>query len=119
MSVRRLVNLIRGELGTFRNAWKAEADEHGQGALVFMPKEISSETDGLECMYWTLDEIRSSLRDLQIEDEFAFRWIRGCEERSDLPVIIVAPDKQRGRYNLSFHNLSPSSSENCSGVVPH
>jgi hypothetical protein len=59
----------------------------------------------MDCEFWTLDDIRSRLRALRVEDEFPLRWLLECDQMNGLPVIIISPDRQPGYYNLCFHRL--------------
>ncbi len=107
MDVNVLLEHLRQEPTAFAAVWEEEAQQHGRGALVFYPaREEGEGVEGTECEYWTLDEIRSRLRDLGLEDEFPLRWLVECDETRGLPVIIVSPDRQPGFYNLCFHRLS-------------
>ncbi len=106
MNADKLLEQIRRESFVFETAWAEEIRQHGRGALVFLPAEHEEGANGLaECEYWTLGEIRSSLRDLGAEDEFTLRWLLDCENNGGLPVIILAPDAQAGNFNLCFHRL--------------
>ena len=106
IDVNALLDNLRREPEAFAAVWEDEMQEHGRGALAFLPGTVGEERpDGVECEYWTLAEIRARLRDLGQEDEFVLRWLLECDARHGLPVIIVAPDQQAGFFNLCFHRL--------------
>jgi len=106
MDTAHFIEHLRQDACAFEAAWVEENQRHGRGALVFfLLDKKETAVNELECRYWTLEEIRSLLRDLTVEDEFAFRWIIDCEETGGLPVIILSPGGATGSFDLCFHRL--------------
>ncbi len=112
MDVDEIVEYIRHDAALFASAWNEELRRHGRGAIVILAPGPAAKSDRVKVEYWTLQEIRTALRELKKEDEFVFRWIHQCEYEGGLPVMVLAPnDKEPGTYELCFHRfLAPPDS---------
>jgi len=110
MNVNELLDRLREEPDAFAAVWEVEALRHGRGSLVFLPaREESEGINGMDCEFWTLDDIRARLRDLGVEDEFPLRWLLECDANYGLPVIIISPLPQTGYVKLCFRRLNRAS----------
>lgn len=110
MNVDDIVECIRQDTALFASAWNDEFLRFGRGAMVILPPQPSVASSGAQLEFWTVDEIRATLRMLRSEDEFAFRWIHQCEEEGGLPVMVLSPDLSApGSYELCFHRFMATS----------
>jgi len=107
IDVDAIVDIIRQDAALFKSAWSEESTRYGSGAIVILPSRTSADSGEVECEYWTVDEIRSSLRAIQEEDEFVYRWISRCEQDGGLPVVVLSSDDMNPKsYNLTFHRFT-------------
>ena len=101
-----IVDCIKHDAALFASAWNDEHRRHGRGAIVVLSPVAPARGDEVKIEYWTLDEIRASLRCIKAEDEFVYRWILQCEKEGGLPVMILSPDETNpGSYDLRFHRF--------------
>ncbi len=106
MDIDDIVDYIRHDAALFASAWNQELRYHGRGAIVILSPGTPSGSSDVKVEFWTVDEIRSSLRVLNTEDEFVFRWIHQCEEEGGLPVMVLAPSAgDPGTFDLCFHRF--------------
>jgi hypothetical protein len=106
IDIHAIVDVIRQDAASFRSAWCEETRRWGPGAIVILPPGKSSDDTEVEFEYWTVEEIRSTLRALQREDEFVYRWIDQCEREGGLPVMVLAPSgEDPATYYLAFHRF--------------
>jgi hypothetical protein len=106
MDVDSIVEYIRHDAALFASAWNEELRRHGMGAIVILPPDPESPGDDVKVEFWTVEELRASLRSLRAEDEFVYRWIRECEEEGGLPVMVLTPSLgTAGGYDLCFHRF--------------
>lgn len=106
MDIDSIVEYIRQDTVLFASAWNEELQRHGRGAIVILPPGKESPEEDVKVEFWTVEELRSSLRSLKAEDEFVYRWIRECEEEGGLPVMVLAHHPTApSSYELVFHRF--------------